>query len=552
MPVPDGLIANEEDLEALKTEVRLAVSEHHFERALVAATTALQHARSTGDRRGEGVGLLLQAYVRSALQEHDPEETLAIARLALSTLRGVNDSKGESEALQVILAVEMKWQMHESAAETARSLLDKSSKNGDSHEIAAAQFVSAEALLEAGNRDEAFRLASQALQSYEQLGDSLRSAECCRLAARMHFLAGEHDECIDLATKAKKLFEAAGETSSQAAAILLISKAYLASGQSTQALRSAEDADRLWRQCGDEVANIDALVMIANTKLTICEESPGKAVFATMTSIVKSADYALARAKKLRPDDAACMASVLHMHARVLLKTNAPKGAWIAAKAAARNYKRVNDVVGRASALLLWSEADMQLGYLGDARNTADTAFAIFEQLGDDEGKNRALELMDDINKAAGIPTRAEIAEQQRRQLEWQQQQQLRLMQQAQTGVAMPPIPDVLQTSVEEAQEKKEGAAVFQRTGEALKVSAGMDVAVIRNKISEITTAILGDMEGVEVDTPLMEAGLTSNTAMLLRDELSKDLPGIKLPPTLLFDYPSISTMADYIVDQAE
>ena len=47
------------------------------------------------------------------------------------------------------------------------------------------------------------------------------------------------------------------------------------------------------------------------------------------------------------------------------------------------------------------------------------------------------------------------------------------------------------------------------------------------------------------------EAGLTSNTAVLLRDELGKDLPGISLPPTLIFDYPSVSAIADFVMEKA-
>eukprot|EP00438_Fugacium_kawagutii_P014318 Skav210899 [mRNA] locus=scaffold2900:206345:210882:+ [translate_table: standard] len=47
-------------------------------------------------------------------------------------------------------------------------------------------------------------------------------------------------------------------------------------------------------------------------------------------------------------------------------------------------------------------------------------------------------------------------------------------------------------------------------------------------------------------------AGLTSNTAIILRDELSKDLPGIKLPMTLSFDYPSVAAIADFVMDQSK
>ena len=55
-------------------------------------------------------------------------------------------------------------------------------------------------------------------------------------------------------------------------------------------------------------------------------------------------------------------------------------------------------------------------------------------------------------------------------------------------------------------------------------VATGMDVATIKSKITSVAAVIMGGEDDFEVDTPLMEAGLTSNTAVMLRDELTKDL----------------------------
>merc|ERR1719327_987851 len=100
---------------------------------------------------------------------------------------------------------------------------------------------------------------------------------------------------------------------------------------------------------------------------------------------------------------------------------------------------------------------------------------------------------------------------------------------------------------------KSPSAAVVAREGSPLTVTAGMDTGIIRSKILEIATQIIGDEEEpIDADMPLMQAGLTSNTAVLLRDELNKDLPGVDLPPTLMFDYPSIAAIADFVVERAK
>merc|ERR1719254_452973 len=94
-------------------------------------------------------------------------------------------------------------------------------------------------------------------------------------------------------------------------------------------------------------------------------------------------------------------------------------------------------------------------------------------------------------------------------------------------------------------------AAPRDRTASPLQMTKGMDIAVVKTKIQEVASSIIGDVDDIEADTPLMEAGLTSNSAVLLRDELTKDLPGIPLPPTLIFDYPSIQAISDYVVEKS-
>merc|ERR1711957_671506 len=101
----------------------------------------------------------------------------------------------------------------------------------------------------------------------------------------------------------------------------------------------------------------------------------------------------------------------------------------------------------------------------------------------------------------------------------------------------MPTLPKMaaaLAPTPSQAPAGQKAAVAINREGGPLTVLT--DSTVIQAKIKEIAVQIIGGDEGVDADIPLMQAGLTSNTAVLLRDELSKDIPGIKLPPTLMFD----------------
>mmetsp|Transcript_17190 Transcript_17190/g.21145 ORF Transcript_17190/g.21145 Transcript_17190/m.21145 type:complete len:154 (-) Transcript_17190:50-511(-) len=85
--------------------------------------------------------------------------------------------------------------------------------------------------------------------------------------------------------------------------------------------------------------------------------------------------------------------------------------------------------------------------------------------------------------------------------------------------------------------------------GPALDVKSGLSLEVVTGKVKEIALRITGADDGeIEADTPLMEAGLTSNSAIIMRDELSQALPGVQLPVTLVFDYPSVSAMTELIL----
>merc|ERR1712050_509136 len=121
----------------------------------------------------------------------------------------------------------------------------------------------------------------------------------------------------------------------------------------------------------------------------------------------------------------------------------------------------------------------------------------------------------------------------QQMQMQWQMQQG----QQAQQYDAPP--------------EEASAAGGPQLTLNKLDISAGLEPAAIKNQIMDIAKGLIGDDEEVEIDSPLMESGLTSNTAVLLRDALTQTLPGLNLPVTLVFDYPSIGSMTDLIMEKA-
>ena len=72
--------------------------------------------------------------------------------------------------------------------------------------------------------------------------------------------------------------------------------------------------------------------------------------------------------------------------------------------------------------------------------------------------------------------------------------------------------------------------------------------APLKLRIQELTSKLLGiDSEDVQGDIPLKDIGLSSGAAVILRDELQNDVKGIRLPPTLFFDYPTVHAVVGYV-----
>lgn len=365
--------------------------------------------------------------------------------------------------------------------------------------------------------------------------------------------AGDFDDAAEAACKARDYYRSHGNMHGQASANLALAKARLGVGDAIESLRAAEKSINLWQRLGDSSSQVEALMIVSEAKIDIIEERQGKQLtYASVSTALKSSEFALSAVKALKPNDFACFGNVLYSHARVAILAKAFHTAWLSAKAAARQFRKAGDALRRARSLLVFSKADLALGYHDQARQNADIAQGEFERLGDLDGKAKASDIQDDINKALGLPTKAELLIMQQRQLE--QRQQLMMQQQMMaSGSAMKSITAFpIQEQYEEEAAASKGPLVLKRDGSALDLSKALDPGVLKAKITEIAIAIIGDDEEFDDDTPLMEAGLTSNTAVIFRDELSKDLPGVKLPPTMLFDYPTVGAMAEFILESSQ
>merc|ERR1740121_3142899 len=64
--------------------------------------------------------------------------------------------------------------------------------------------------------------------------------------------------------------------------------------------------------------------------------------------------------------------------------------------------------------------------------------------------------------------------------------------------------------------------------------------------IQDVALSLMG-VESLAGDTPLMDAGLDSLASVEFQNNLQKEFGTMMMPATMVFDYPSVKTMADFI-----
>jgi len=406
--------------------------------------------------------------------------------------------------------------------------------------------------------DEARAATKEALILCKEAEDHDSTVSAQALMCDVHLQALEVDDALSIATKALAICKEARDPRGRATFLSKQAVALNALGQGVDSLRTAEQAERAWREVGDASGEVEALIVIAEAKVAICEERGGsrQANGLNLTHL-KAAQSAVRAAEAFRSDDYACLGNAHYICARVSKHLGSWKIVEGEAKAASKAFRKARQVAKRAQALVLWAEADLHRGYLQDARTRASRALDIFERFNDQEGLQAVSDVYDGVDRALGIPTRAQLeAHRQHAELMAQQQQQYFMwqQQQMQSGTPIPTqmMPPEMDSVDMPAAAQRGGGDVVVKAGVPLDLSAMVNEEAVQSKVLEVVKQLLGDDdEAFEMDVPLMEAGMTSNNAVLLRDILSKELPGVNLPPTLIFDYPSVGSITEYIIEKA-
>merc|ERR1712242_34442 len=431
----------------------------------------------------------------------------------------------------------------------------------------------------AGDYEKALRTAQEALTIFEDLEDTKEQAMTIQARADVYLEKKENDRALALAAEARELYSDAKYVEGEVAALLQLATAQFNAGDLKKAAASAREAQDKSTEVADQDGEaqslrmlievyicekeFDAALRVLGSLLTLVKEMGEKeeevAVMvltarATIMQIMQKEEEGKSNEKmfKAAADKATKLAKdalalgkkcdspqVLGSAHFTVSQTNLMNGKAAEAIKEGENalnvFKGCSYTEGEAAALTLLADVYLFNRDLAKARELGEEGVYLFQSVGDADGEDMAWTEIERIDKIEGEMREQQMREQQLRQ-QWQMQQ---------GGQQWAP-----QEAMEEAAPSAAGGG-YEAKLMKLDVGSGLDPTQLKSQILEVTKGLIGYDEDIEYDMPLMESGLTSNTAVLLRDALTQQLPGVNMPVTLVFDYPSISAMSDLIVENA-
>merc|ERR1719254_192947 len=559
------------------------------EEALACAEEALElYQESPMADPGEAV--LLETVVAAYLKKNQPKTALRAIKDTLERFEESGNLLGEAscynqmcDAYLYLGDVEKGLRAASSASDTYAVLEDKMNQAKQLRSVCKLHSL-------AGANDKALRAAQEALEIFETLEDAKEQALTLQMRASVYLAKEETSSALRCSKEARDLFQDAKEQGGEAESLIQLAETYVKMEDLEGALKCAQEAQGIAAEAADAKGEAKALqaqtdIHVAQDELDGAIRTAEKAVInfrdlderadevqmmvnliqirimllvrkdkegkATAKSILdgsqkvlKLAKEAMATAKK--EGDRQVLGAALYAMTQVHLMMGQTKEGLKSADEAQMIFLETGDEKYEALSLMLQANLLLHSQDFNEARMKAEESIYVLQKVGDGRGEEQGWEVVDAIER---VEAERREAEQQAQLLQWQQQQAW-MQAQAGGGLQMTPLPQ--QTDAPAAEASQAAGGGYEAKLVKLDTSSVLEMGAVKTQITEITKGIIGYDDDIEADMPLMESGLTSNTAVLLRDALVQQLPGIPLPVTLIFDYPSIGAMGELIVEQSE
>mmetsp|Transcript_106195 Transcript_106195/g.194928 ORF Transcript_106195/g.194928 Transcript_106195/m.194928 type:complete len:842 (+) Transcript_106195:61-2586(+) len=521
-------------------------------------------------------GTEVQAY----LDKEDGNKALQVAQSALKKAQSAKDLAGEASVQQMLFAYYLSEAENEEALEAAAGALGaiQSVPKDEKSMLWQAEFQRklARVYSDLHKDDEALTAAEAALNISKTMGDSAEEAIslCCMCEVSMGLK--EYETAIEKASEARDMFADDDNCRGEGFALLTLSNVYAAKGEYRRAASAAKTANEVFEDAECPRGQADAVYMAA--QLMILEGD--------FDSAVKFATKGKALSASVKETHSEFQQQLIIAQAQLHMATKEgspaqleePGETWdkalIIAKETVDLARELKSDLRLVEALFHLGQVYVGLGLVDDALDCIDEAMELVEKkklphmeghlellkamlyegqgkrelslpplenslrllksVGDENAVARAQDLMDKI-------VGKEEKEEHIKQMELMMEMQAMLAAGGQTVWT----PAAATPMVERTTDDDDAPEIAASAG-PVKAYTGPSMDEINAVCSGAALDLIG-IEELEVDTPLMDAGLDSLAAVEYGSILAKEFKGMTMPSTLMFDFPSVKSITDFI-----
>lgn len=445
---------------------------------------------------------------RSHVNHGKIREAEGCARDGLELAREFGKTFREAQALKVLAEVHLHKGDHFEAMSLTKKSKKISTKDGDKEGQANAWLLLARCHLAAKNHDEAQMCCREAHQLCEETKNVQQELEVWQQVVELHMATAHHDAALQAAAKRLEVAQRnKASIKAQVEALDVICTLFMVQKNIPEAEKSAAEMLRM-AKLNESLIDLEiaALVQMVQVNILRLSDSSGAGSFGAKALQYAEQAWALASRDSAGLD---YKSSAKYWHAEALVAVGRHPQALTAVREAEAFFKQLSrDSGGLFRSVLLQGRLERALGKLPEATQSVE----------------RALQLAVEAKNAS-----------------WE-----RMAKEELVNIARP-----MEDEDEDGYGSFEPGPV-QKTAAPRARSAGLDPNIIRGKLLQHVRSVLTEDGDVDGDTPLMDMGLDSLSAMDLQNLIASSFPFSGASSTILFDYPTIRELTANLVEQSK
>jgi tetratricopeptide (TPR) repeat protein len=525
--------------------------------AVKIANDAVIDFQAAGDKRCQVLAMenLIHAHLEAyAQQECDLREAESASDEGLALCVELGEKQWEANMLHNQAQVTVRTKELSKAEKSVDSSVEILAGLGAKSEQATAMHTQLDVYLERGDTDKAMEVANKIRVIYQEIGNKKKEASASLLLATCYFNQGNFQGAIEVATEAQTVFMEVGDKKGEGMAWGLIHEVRAASGEQDEALKASRTQSALLSQAGDKKSQADSLK--AGAQLFGTQGRPDEAVKASNEALAmaRAAGDLRTEVEMLNLVASSNLAAMMQAAERVAEKAKAnllSKGvdrALRPAREAVALSKKLGDKQLQAIALFTVSQVHTVTGQFEAGIATAKSCKEIFEELADMEGVAHAL----------CVSAEAHFLKGNRGKADEEASQAYGMFHELQDGAGEAKVGAMIQKFREQQVVSFTASAggatdadAASAGGEVVSAKPTMDYAMAAAMAKDVAVQAIGDSDEVDMDSPLMDIGLDSLAAIGFRESLIA-ASGLQVPTSLVFDYPSLTAIADLLVETSK